>query len=586
MAGQQQQVDIEQDLSDTLAEIEQRMTKLGDLPIFSASLNKIRRVSKDQDSDAMSLAVEVMKDANLVTKLLQLANSPYYNRGFGKIASISRSVVLLGFETISSLCLTLKLIDSFNSENPSVDMNSMLVNAFLTAGMAREVAEKAGVKDVEQSYICGLLHGLGEIIVAYALPEKYSEMQTLCKQTELEWEKIQLQKLGGSFFSIARKLAEQWGFGASVIKTMTPYKKTTGKALRDVGVINHALSALSHDSLDVIYARENRTRESLGDIYQNMANVVGIERSDIEDCMQKTFRTSCDLASDYGLNVKLLMPPVRDSEDALLNKTARQLAFHAGTRSKAESKEDDMATGAESRSAAKADNRDAKDKKDVTKKSVKKVANQTSQSGSEQKASTEKKSTTGRSIEAESDQVDNHEEPQGDLQVQLSILREITGLITSSAGVHHVFGKVLDGLHRGIGFKRVALCLLSADHLQLQMRLGAGDSLDCLKGYFDLQLRDRKNLFVKVLREGSELYVDDISDAAWKSAIPEGFIRSVDCQSFMIGALRVGAKPVGLFYVDNDSSPEPIAEVMQQGFVQFISQARLALQYAEMKREK
>lgn len=569
MAAQKQQLEDEVDNKEILKQIEQRMSKLGDLPIFSASLNKIRRVSKDEDSDAMSLAVEVMKDANLVTKLLQLANSPYYNRGFGKIASVSRSVILLGFETISSLCLTLKLIDSFNSEHPSVDMNLMLVNAFLTAGMAREVAEKAGIKDVEESYICGLLHGLGEIIVAYALPEKYDDMLRQCRETDIGWGKIQQQQLGGSFYLIGRKLAEQWGFSNSVVKTMSPYKKTSDKTLRDLTDINNALASLSHESLDIIYARGNRSKQGLGDIYQNLADAVGIERNEIEESMQQTFRTSCELASDYGLDVKLLMPPVKASEDALLNKTARQLAFFAGTRAKqcGVLEEDDLLDG-------ELEKKPARNKSSASEAEVKVVGQEEKQDISERESS-DKESTEFKS-----------KADQGDLQVQLSILQEITGLITSAAGVHHVFGKILDGLHRGIGFKRVALCLLNADHTELQMRLGVGDSLDPLKGYFDLHVRDRKNLFVKMLREGNELYINDVNDAAWKGSVPDAFIKEVGVSSFMISALRSGNKPVGLFYVDNGSLSGPITETMQQGFVQFVSQAKLALQYAEMQRGK
>ncbi|MCK4744338.1 MAG: HDOD domain-containing protein [Sulfuriflexus sp.] len=561
MAAQKQQLVDEVDNREILKQIEQRMSELGDLPIFSASLNKIRRVSKDEDSDAMSLAVEVMKDANLVTKLLQLANSPYYNRGFGKIASVSRSVILLGFETISSLCLTLKLIDSFNSEHPSVDMNLMLVNAFLTAGMAREIAEKAGIKDVEESYICGLLHGLGEIIVAYALPEKYDDMSRQSRETDVSWGKIQQQELGGSFYLIGRKLAEQWGFGNSVVKTMNPYAKKSDKTLRDVTDINNALASLAHESLDVIYARSNRSKQGLGDIYQNLADAVGIERNEIEESMQQTFRTSCDLASDYGLDVKLLMPPVRASEDALLNKTARQLAFFAGTRAKNNGllKDGDLI--------------DEFLDSDETR-------NESSASAVKQEEKINVSKTTS------SDKESATLEHQGNLQVQLSILQEITGLITSAAGVHHVFGKVLDGLHRGIGFKRVSLCLLNADHTELQMRLGVGDLLDPLKGYFDLQVRDKKNLFIKVLREGNELCVSDVNDAAWKDSIPEAFIKKVGVSSFMISALRAGNKPVGLFYVDNGPRSGPVNDIMQQGFIQFVSQAKLALQYAEMQRGK
>ena len=92
----------------TLEKIRSRMKMLGDLPIFSASINRVRRISADPDSDAMQLAREIMKDANLSTKVLRLANSPYYNHSRTRIGVISRAVVVLGFHTLKNISLIRK----------------------------------------------------------------------------------------------------------------------------------------------------------------------------------------------------------------------------------------------------------------------------------------------------------------------------------------------------------------------------------------------------------------------------------------------------------------------------------------------
>lgn len=127
-----------------MARIRDGLKCLGDLPIFSTSINKVRRVSSDPNSDAMAVAKEVLKDANLSTKLLRLSNSACYNRGAGKISVISRSVIVLGFETVRNLTLTLKLIESFQNANPSTEMSKLLVKSYLAAGFVRDIAENAG----------------------------------------------------------------------------------------------------------------------------------------------------------------------------------------------------------------------------------------------------------------------------------------------------------------------------------------------------------------------------------------------------------------------------------------------------------
>jgi HD-like signal output (HDOD) protein len=133
----------------TLQAIQDALRKRGDMPIFNTSMNRIQAVGSDPDADAMALSVEVMKDVNLTAKVLRLANSPMYNRGKGKIAQLSRAVVVLGFGPIKNAALTAKFIDGFQLEYPGVNMTGMLVNSFLAGTFVRNVAAKCGIADIE-----------------------------------------------------------------------------------------------------------------------------------------------------------------------------------------------------------------------------------------------------------------------------------------------------------------------------------------------------------------------------------------------------------------------------------------------------
>jgi HD-like signal output (HDOD) protein len=547
---------------DTFREIDKRMEQLGDLPIFSATVNRVNRVSNDQDSDAMALAVEVMKDANLTAKLIRLANSSYYNRGLGKITAVSRAVVLLGFETVSNLCLTLKLIDSFHTENPGIDMNALLVNAFLTGGLMREVAAKAGIDDIEQSYICGLLHGLGEIIVAYTLPEKYIDMQTLRDKGEGTWAEIQKKVLAVSFTDVGQRLAQSWEFPQTVVKTMEPVELSRAITKRDRKDLNRSMATLAQASLDLVYGRADDNNETLGELLHDMGELAGVPRSEIEKSLTKTFHTCCELANDYGLDARTLMPSVEETDDSLLNKTTRQFAYYVGTQAGINVDED----------VEQASTPTSEDGKDSKKRESVKVK------------ATAKEQAAMDNAPAIAETLGEKSAAVGDPQAQLEVLQQITGLISSQAGVHHVFGKVVEGIQRGVGFDRVILCLLSADHSQLIGRITYGDGVEVLKEYFNLPVRDQRNIFIRVMREGNEVLVSNVSDESWRSSVPEDYRNSVAAQGFMIGAIRAGNRPVGLLYADNGLSRRPISESEKQGFLQFINQGRLALQIAELNR--
>lgn len=151
--------------TDTLKNIHRSLERLGDLPVFSATINRIQQISASEESDAMALAMAILKDASLSARLLKLANSPVYKRGQGQINVVSRAVVLLGFNQIKNISLTLKLIESFHDDNPDLDVPGMMMRQFLSANIAKEIAMKSQQSiDPEEAYIGALLFGLGKLL--------------------------------------------------------------------------------------------------------------------------------------------------------------------------------------------------------------------------------------------------------------------------------------------------------------------------------------------------------------------------------------------------------------------------------------
>jgi hypothetical protein len=253
------------------------------------------------------------------------------------------------------------------------------------------------------------------------------------------------------------------------------------------------------------------------------------------------------------------MPVVEETDDSLLNKTTRQFAYYVGTQAginlEVDTEQADTTVREES------------------------TSNENKQDGptAKEKTALDNAPDVAETLEEKSGSASNP-------QVQLEILQAITGLISSQAGLHHVFAKMVEGIQRGVGFDRVILCLLSADHSQLIARISYGDGVEVLKEYFNLPVREQRNLFIRVLREGNEMLVRNVSDESWKSSVPEDYHDQVAAPGFMIGAIRAGKRPVGLLYADNGLSRRSISESEKQGFIQFLNQGRLALQIAELNR--
>jgi HD-like signal output (HDOD) protein len=554
------------DHEETMSRINDGIKRLGDLPIFSATINKIRRLSSDPDSDAMSVAKEVLKDANLSTKLLCLSNSAYYNRGVGKISVISRAVIVLGFDTVKNLSLTLKLIESFQNANPNVGMDKLLVKAYLAAGFVRDIADKCGVKDIEESYVCALLHNLGEITVAYVLPDEYLQILELVRNEGLGRAQAEHAVLGTSLSRISQELATNWEFPPAVVNTMVPPSPSKmTKPVKDRVSFNSSITSLAHQLLDNLYANTGDNNQ-LTDTLEMISKSTGLDDSMVENYLNGSFRMSCNLAAEYGLSKKLLQPTLGSGEGTLRNKWARQFSYYA-------SFDDNSADFDPVITTDTAEVFEVSPGMSVSNQAL--VVNTNAPQSIEVEFN---EHNASKSIELQQRSNQNgvfatHADP----QLQLHIIQQITELITNSARLSEVFIKIVDGLNRGAGFDRVLLCLVTPDRRHYVARLAAGDDCEALKQYFSFPINPSHDVFSKVLMEGGELLIKDAKEAPYRNLLPTEFVETIKVNNFSIAALRYQEKAVGFFYVDCAASGRSIDDSDQRNLLQFVTQARLAL---------
>jgi len=516
----------------TMARLREGLQRLGDLPIFSTSINRVRRVSSDPKSDAMAVTQEILKDANLSTKLLRLGNSAYYNRGVGKISAVSRAVIMLGFETVRNVTLTLKLIESFQNANPAVDMSRMLVKSYLAAGFVRELAERCGVKDIEESYVCALLYSLGETTVAYVLPEEYVDIKRLIADGRSP-AAAENAVLGTSVHLISQDLAASWEFPPSVVSTMAPPPESPCTA-KDRVSFNRSIAALSHRLLENLYS-DARTGNDLAETLERLSKTTGLNDGAVEHYLGESFRQSCALAAEYGLDKQLLKPPLGGAEATLRNKWARQFSFLASRGEPA-----------------------APPEVDAPATIIAPASDSEPEQGRDQRTA---------------DPLALRVDP----GLQLKMIQEITDLIANSARLSDVFAKVVEGLHRGAGFERALLCLVTPDRRRYVGRLAAGSGHDALREYFAFPIKTDDDLFSRILSQGGELTVDDTAAAEWGNLLPADFVKMTGADSFIVAALRFQDKPVGFFYADCAVSRRAIDKEARRSMLQFVTQARLAL---------
>ncbi len=147
------------------------------LPTLPIIVSRVLEVADDSGSSANELADIVSRDMSVSAKVLNLANSAFY--GFSRrITTIPQAVVVLGFDTVRSLALSVSVFETLKQSEGDVsfDREAFWIHSIGCGTAARLIAKGLRFRDTGTFFVAGLLHDLGKVILDTYFNELYQEV--------------------------------------------------------------------------------------------------------------------------------------------------------------------------------------------------------------------------------------------------------------------------------------------------------------------------------------------------------------------------------------------------------------------------
>ena len=283
--------------------------KLGDsgMPVFAHTARDISRLSDSRESSAAELARVVLQDAAMTAKLLRVANSPVFNFTGKSISTVSRAVVLLGFDEVRSICLSIAVVESMLKGKQKQRVIEEMARSFHAAVQARAIARKRKDPAPEEVFIATLLSRLGEMAFwAFAGPSAERLDAALQQQGGVVPEAVQRQVLGFALSDLTLGLSREWKLGELLEQSLQGRSDRNPRA-GNVMLGYQLASAAEHgwDAPDVKRLVE-RIAENL---YLPVPEVTKMVRSNADE--------AADTAAFYGAaRASQLIPVVRETVEA------------------------------------------------------------------------------------------------------------------------------------------------------------------------------------------------------------------------------------------------------------------------------
>ncbi len=194
-----------QEWMDTLAEQE--------LPTLNAVVREICELSEDDKCRAEDLTKIILRDADLTSKVLKIANSVHYNPSFASIKTVSRAIVHLGFDNLRNITLATTLIDFFLQGKPKLQLIQSLAHSFHAAVQAKAMVPFLDGDKKEQVFIAALLRNISELaLISTGLPLVADFIDARDQDPQAE-HSLALEFLGVDTSLLSRHLIRDWALG-------------------------------------------------------------------------------------------------------------------------------------------------------------------------------------------------------------------------------------------------------------------------------------------------------------------------------------------------------------------------------------
>lgn len=475
----------------TLEFLLRRMRSKSDFPALASVISEINRIASSDSESPSKLARVILQDFALTNKLLKLVNTVSYGQFGGNINTISKAVVILGFDTVRNIATTLVLLEFMQNKAQSAQLKDEVLGAIFSGLIAARLSVEHNLGDAEEAMVCSMFHNLGRLLVTFYFFEESQEIQRLVEQGESE-DKAASKVLGLSLSQLGVGVARSWNFPPRMLAGM---RKLRGEKL-----------ASPRDDTDRLTATVN-----LANDLRTVASSTGTEQK------EAVLRA---LSERYGAAAKLSEDELGKALDRGLDELSRRSAILGITPGKST-----LMKKVRTWSGYVAPEPQKKRGEASAVPSLEEVVEQQS-AGKEEGSRRSPEDILGAGIQ------------------------DVTTSLVGDYNLNDLLQMVLETIYRGMGFDKAIFLIRDNKQNVMAARIGFGSGVEAVIPRFRFPLSYSADVFHLAISKGADILIEDTRAQNIAEKIPSWYRDSVNAPCFMLLPVMVKDRAIGLFYAD------------------------------------
>ncbi|MCU0936226.1 MAG: HDOD domain-containing protein [Gammaproteobacteria bacterium] len=171
---------------------------------------RVREIVENPRARMADLAGVIVRDPALTARLLRIANSAVFGHS-GRVETVTRAVTLLGSRPLLDLVLATSVTRAFAGVSPTrMDVQTFWRRSVYCGVVARNLATRCNVLDVERLFVEGLLRDVGHLVLFDRIPEQADAALKRAAETGRPLAEVERETLGFDYAEVGAALLRRW----------------------------------------------------------------------------------------------------------------------------------------------------------------------------------------------------------------------------------------------------------------------------------------------------------------------------------------------------------------------------------------
>lgn len=227
------------------------VAQLRTLPSLPSLYFRIIEALSAEETTLEEIGQIIASDPSMTAKMLQLVNSAFFGIA-RRISNPVEAVQFLGVGRVRSLVLSLHVFSRFEQSRFKNFSIEQVWKHSMSAGLvAQKIArlQKMDRAFQDETYVAGMLHDIGKVMLAASLPEEYEKAVTLAAEERISLRDAEREIFGSTHDQVGAYLLGLWGLPITIVEAVAFHHEPRQGAVREFSPLTavHAASALEHN---------------------------------------------------------------------------------------------------------------------------------------------------------------------------------------------------------------------------------------------------------------------------------------------------------------------------------------------------